>query len=48
MSEAKQHYHEAFYEEGELTRKCAKCGKDLMHDSHIRQQHPVADRPQRG
>ena len=31
----KKHYHKAKYDEnGKLTRECAECGEDLMHESH--------------
>ena len=32
-----KHYHESFYDEkGQLTRQCAACGNDLLHESHVR------------
>jgi hypothetical protein len=40
------HYHEAHYDEnGQLTRACEACGKDLLHPSHVRgttMVHPTA------
>jgi len=42
-----QHYMVAEYDEdGKLTRFCAKCGKYMTDESHIREENPFATEKQ--